>query len=464
MGSLFYGLNTAVNTLRAQTDVLNITGHNIANANTPGYSRQQVGLSQVSDQAQAGLRMGVTLPIGNGVEVKQVSRIRNALYDEIYRKENQNLNFNITTQDLLHQVELLFDEPTDRSLGGIINDFFNGWLDIANQPQNSAARQSLHSVGEEMTDRFHRIYNALVVMREDIDEQISAIPEQINIISAEIADLNVAIRKSEVQGGTANDLRDKLDYLVDELTQYADVRAVGQADGTTTILVGNKVVVDHDTASTLSAKTTLIGEEGLKRTVIVAEDGTEYEPTRGKLGALMTMRDETLLNLMGELNTLAGAIVDTINFDHRIGYGLDGANGRNFFDPGRVYAYNIELSSDIDDVSNIAVSIDGLPGDNQNALNINDLKNRRVIDGSFSINEYYNSIISHLGVIGREAESNRINQELLVNQIDNSRESVKGVSIDEEMVLMLQSQRIYQSASRLIVTLDELLQEVINLK
>ncbi|MFC1486008.1 flagellar hook-associated protein FlgK, partial [Candidatus Latescibacterota bacterium] len=345
----------------------------------------------------------------------------------------------------------------------IINSFFNGWLDLANDPQSMAARQSLSSTAVELTDRMKRIYNALVVMREDINVQISNIPDEINRISSEIADLNVAIRKVEVSGQTANDLRDKRDLLVDELTKYADVRMIEREDGTAMILVGNNVVVERETSSTLSVKSAPINDEGLTRTVIVAEDGSEYKPTRGELGALLNLRDTIIITLMGELNTLAEGIVETINTTHAAGYGLDGVSGRNFFDPDLVRAYNISLSEDISDLTHIAVSGDGTPGDNANALNINNLKTVKVIDG-FTINEYYNSLISDLGVLARDAHDGRMNQELLITQIDNARETVKGVSIDEEMVLMIQAQRIYQSASRMIVVVDQLLEEVINLK
>jgi flagellar hook-associated protein 1 len=462
MGNILYGLNIASNTLRAQSTVLNVTAHNIANANTPGYSRQEALLSQVSDQALAGLRMGSVLSIGSGVEVSEVSRVRYSLYDEIYRKENQGLNYNKSTEDLLNQVELLFDEPSNNSLGGIIDSFFNGWLDVSNQPQDTAARQSLYSTAVELTDRFKRIYTSLENMREDIDSQIAAIPEQINLITSEIADLNVVIRKSEVSGNIANDLRDQRDLLIDQLTGYIDVTSIEQDNGTTTVLAGGKVVVEGATSSTVGVTSTITAS-GYRKTAIVAEDGTEYVPVSGKLGALNDFRDTVIKDIMDQLNTLAGAIVDTINYDHQVGYGLDGQTGRNFFEPALTKAYNITVSSDIKDVSHIAVSIDGATGDNTNALNINSLKTRKVIDGSFTINEYYNSIISQLGVIGKEAQANRTNQELLVTQIDNSRESIKGVSVDEELVQMIQTQRIYQSASRIIVVLDGLLEEVVNL-
>ena len=124
MSTLFYGLNIVKNALRTQTAVLNITAHNIANAETPGYSRQNVIVSAITDDSTRGLRNSPMISIGSGAEATEVARSRFALYDEIYRKENQDLNDYIKTEELMHQVELLFDEPSDRGMSRVINDFF----------------------------------------------------------------------------------------------------------------------------------------------------------------------------------------------------------------------------------------------------------------------------------------------------------------------------------------------------
>jgi flagellar hook-associated protein 1 len=462
MGNLFYGININRNTLKAQTDVMNTTAHNIANANTPGFSRQKVTLASIDDSTGAGLRSSSFLKVGSGVESTMVTRSRFELYDGIFRKVNQGLNFDQKTEEMMHQVELLFDEPSDRSLGGIMNDFFNGWLDISNAPQDIAARQSLHSVASEMTDRFKRIYNSLVGLRDDVNSEIVAIPSQINEIVREITDLNASIFKSEAQGQPANDLRDKLDLLVDELSTFASVRTVKQDNGSTTVLLGNKVLAEREAFTELSTKNIVL-EDGTVRTTIVSSDGLGFEPSDGKLGGLLNFRDNVVTNLLADLDKLAEAIVTNINFEHRVGFGLDGLNDRNFFDPNKKFAFNMELSVDVEDVSHIAVSIDGSRGDNTNAFNLNALKDKRVVDDRYSINEFYNGFIANLGVIAREARSSRMNGELLVTQMNNSRESIKGVSVDEELITMIQAQHIYQSASRLIQIIDQMIEEVLNI-
>lgn len=464
MGNIFYGLNIGKNTLRAQTNVLNMTAHNIANANTPGYSRQKVQLVSISDDKCAGQALTGNVTVGGGVMARGVSRSRFALYDEIYRKKNQDFNYNIKMEEFLSQVEILFDEPSDRGLGSVITNFFNGWLDVANSPQNMAGRQSLYGIANELTDRMKRIYNSLIIMQENVDTVIASIPDDINEKSSEIADLNVSIRVAGGQGNPANDLRDKRDLLIDNLSEYANVRAVEQKDSTVTVLVGPKVIVERDSYIHLGTRTTVSGQRDLKKTVIISEDGTEFVPTQGKLGALIDFRDNTLVSILNDLDKLAEAIVTIINYEHRIGYGLDGSNNRNFFNPDSTRAYDIEVSDDIKDLANIAVSADKSKGDNTNAIAIYEIRDKRIIDNRFSIKELYNGMIAGLGVMAKEAKSGRINEELLLSQIDNARESIKGVSIDEELIQLIQTQHIYQSASRVIVVIDQLLDEIVNLK
>ncbi len=460
MTTLQYGLNITKNTLIAQTQVLDTIAHNVANANTPGFSRQRVILESIPD---GGSKLSTKLLIGGGVEASQVQRSRSSLYDEIFRNENKNLYAYKETENLMHQVELLFDEPSDRGLGSVINDFFNSWSDVANDPLNMASRENSYSLSTEMTDRFHRIFGQLETMQGDIDNEISGLPASLNEISGEIANLNKSIRLAGIQKHGGNDLRDKRDILIDELSQFIDTRSVEHDNGTVTILIGNNIVVDGENYTELKAVTQSSLKENTKRTAIVSEDGNEYFPTKGKLGALLNFRDEVIQQISDYLNKITDSIVTYVNFEHKSGYGLDGITGRNFFDPNRTMAYNIELSPDVKDVSYIAVSADGTKGNNENAIKISELSEAQIIDQGFSIGEYYNSLISKIGIMGRDAQSNRKNEELLVSQIDNAREGIKGVSIDEELIQMIQTQHIYQGAARMITVFDELLETVVSL-
>lgn len=461
MANLFNGLSIALSSIRAQTNMLNVIGHNIANANTPGFSRQTVTLTPI-----AGLNgdkvLGVgELRIGGGVDVKQAARTRYALYDEIYRRENQSLTYYTKMENLVRQVEVLYDEPSDRGLGTLLNNFYNSWYDIANDPGSIAARQQLHNTADELTGRINRYYTSLVEIYEAIDNEIANIPDKINQLTTEVARLNTSIEVTEVNGISSNDLRDQRDAVIDQLTEYSNIQVAEKDSGAVAIFFGDRVVVDGAATEMLSAKSLSAEDRDFRRHSIISKDGTEYVPTQGELGALIDFRDNVLMGLLDDLDTLAETLVTTVNAEHRNGAGLDGVTGWNFFDPESTNAFSIKLSDDISNVANIAASADGSIGDNTNAVTIADLKDRKVIDNYYTITEFYNGIISKLGILSQEAAAGRKNLEMLVSQIENTRQSFQGVNIDEELVLMIQTQRLYQSASRLISVMDRMLETLI---
>jgi flagellar hook-associated protein 1 len=459
VSSLFSGLNIARSALAAQTQVLDVTAHNVANANTPGYTKQTVLLTSAGADGYQGA--GIT--IGDGVRAQLAPRTRTAMYDEIFRRETQNFSADKKTADLLNQVEAIFNEPSDQGLSAVIDQFFNGWQEAANAPQNMAARENLKVIGNELTDRLHLINSNLMDIKNSVDSEISAIPTRINQITEQIASLNTSISNFETQGETSSELRDRRDTLVDELSGLVDVRTVEQSDSSFTVMVGQIVVVEHDSQTSLQPVYAALGENNAGKLVIRSEEGNDYTPGSGELGALLTLRDNGLASVMDKMNEFASALVDGVNAQHKEGYGLDGLNGRNFFDPSKNKASNITLSDDIRNSSNIAVSGDGSKGDNSNALLMGDIKQQKLFENRYSLSDFYNSIVSDIGFMAQKAQNGRTNGELLINQIDTARQNIKGVNIDEELITMIQSQHIYQSASKLISTLDSLLQTLIGM-
>lgn len=463
--SLLSSLSTAKNALNAQTMVLNVISHNVANANTEGYSRQTATLTALSSGSTSSAfgYSSTGVVIGNGVEVTSVARSRSALYDEMYWSENQSYNYYNKLEELFSQVESLIDEPSDDGLSALIDDFYNAWEDLSDNADDLSAREALKSTAEELASRFQRIYSELETMRGEIDTEISTIPTRINEITSEIAALNSSIMVASTEGTSANDLMDQRDLLIDELSEYSDVQVVAQDDGSYTVLIGSNVVVDHDMSVEIEAVTSVATEDEDALTVLRSTDGTEYTPDSGTIGALIWFRDEVITGIEEKLNDLAASIVESVNAVHETGYGLDGGTGREFFDSTNTKAYNISLSSDIDDAGNIAASGTGEELDGSIALAISQLTEEAAVNGTYTVSEYYNALVSDIGIMSSEAQSNQSNTELLVSQIDSSRESVKGVSVDEELVAMIQAQHVYQAASRVITTIDSLLETLINM-
>jgi flagellar hook-associated protein 1 FlgK len=458
MSSILNTFNIARGALMAQSNVLNTTAHNIANASTPGYSRQETQLVSLSLSSDS-----INGSVGAGVEATTVTRARSALYDIVYRQQNQNLNFNEKTEDLLSQVEAYFGEPSDTGLSSYIDKFFNSWQELANSPQSQAARQSLTSVSEQLAERITGIYNSVVSTISDVDAEIAKIPAEINNITGQIASLNTSIKLLTTQGSAPNDLIDKRDLLLDELSVYGEVRTVDKGIGMVDVYLDSTSVVQDATSVKLSTKTEASSAVGANRTVIYTPNGNEFTPKNGKLGALVTFRDQYSQEIIDGLNTFTETLVTSVNAEHSAGYGLDGITGRNFFDPEKTSAGTISLSTDIDNPEAIAASGDGTAGDNSVAFKINDIREKNTINGIYSLTDYYNGIVTDLGVKVNGATSERQNQEILIKQIDNSRENVKGVNLDEELVKMIEAQRLYQSASKMINIMDSLLEEVVNL-
>ena len=300
MSSLINAFNIARGALMAQSSVLNTTAHNIANASTPGYSRQETQLVSVSSELKSSSN-GVA---GSGVEASTVTRARSTLYDMVYRQQNQNLNFNEKTENLLSQVEAYFSEPSDTGLSSYIDKFFNSWQDLANSPQSQAARQSLMSVSEQLTERITGIYDSVVSTISDVDAEIAQIPDEINDITTQIASLNVSIKLLTTQGSAPNDLLDKRDLLLDELSGYGAVKTVDKGVGMVDVYLDSTSVVQDSTAIKLTTKTEASSAVESNRTVIYTPDGNEFTPKSGRLGALVTFRDQYSQEIIDGLDNL----------------------------------------------------------------------------------------------------------------------------------------------------------------
>lgn len=455
MSNIVSGMNIAKSALTSQMTVLNTTANNIANADTPGYTRQTALLSPVPDYTGSSA--------GSGVEVSEIQSYRSAYYDEVYRNKSYNYNEFSQTEQLMSQLELVFNEPSDSGFSATINSFFNAWQDVANDPTSLAARENLKSLTTEMTDNFHLINSQLQTMQEDINSEIETVPGKINEITSELAELNKAISTSDKQVDQANGFKDKRDQLVDDLSEYGNVKVVEQKDNTYTVYFGDKILVEQDNQYILSYEKEVGLANQSNKTVLTTSDGAELNVKSGKLGALSKFRDKTITDIVDKLNTMAESIVTSVNAQHKNGYGLDGTSGRNYFDPEKTSAYNITLSSDVDNNGNIASSLDPGGGGNEIALNISDIGSSKTIQGKYSVSELYNTMIVDIGTKSSQAQSQSSNSELLFNQAKSLRESVSGVNIDEELINMIQTQRIYQSASRLISVYDSLYQSLLNI-
>ncbi len=466
MSNVFGILNTGRTALLTQQKAIDITGHNIANVNTDGYSRQRVNMETnepVSSQP------GQT---GTGVRTAEIQRIYDQFLGAQINEENQNLGNWEAQKGVLERVEIIFDESSGYGLNQAMSEFWNAWQDLANNPSDYAGRAALLAKSETMTTTFNNIYSNLEQIQTDIDTSIMGTVKEINSIAERIAGLNQKIALTEVGGQNANDYRDSRDLLLKELSLMINIDSFENSDGKVTVLVaGGRPLVENISSWNLSTQPDV--DSDFQDIVWTDSGGNPVVITSsisgGKLKGWLEVRDVTIPDYLSKLNDLAEEIITEVNDFHKDGLGLndDVVAERNFFTGTK--ALDIAVNQDIvDDVNNIAAagSLDGLPGGNSNAIKIANLQNELTMNGNpatATFDDYYNSLVSDVGSGVQKATVNFDHQSSMVTHLDNYRESVSGVSLDEEMVNLIKFQHGYNAAARLISVADELLDRVISM-
>lgn len=460
MRSSFSGLDIAYRALQAQQQAINIVNQNIANANTPGYSRQIAHLGATPPYTIPALNRDVAAgQMGTGVAVIDVGRSRSSFIDYQIRNESQTLGQWERMRDALKRVEVVLGEPSDSGLNSLMSRFWQAWHDLTNAPQDAGARRALVEQADSMALAFNAAYSQLTSIRQDLDRQVALGVERVNELTEQIASLNVRIAQVEVLGQRANDLRDQRDLLLDELAKLVRVTYSESPDGSVNVFLGSRALVMRDRAESLS---TVINSSGLTN-IVWTDDASPTAITGGELYGIQQIRDVSLPNFIDELNTLAGQIIVQVNSLHQGGYGLDNSTGMNFFSgsDAQDMAVNPALRTNPEKVAT-AGSADS-PGDNSVAISIARLQNALTMDGGTSdFERFFASMISRLGVEAQRAEMMASNEKLLVDHLTRQKESLSGVSLDEETTHLIQYQRAYQAASRAVNAVDEMLDKLIN--
>lgn len=458
MAGIFQGLEVAKRALLSQQYTLMTIGHNIANASTPGYSRQRVNLVTTDP-----LRLTVGM-MGTGVRVASVRQVRDLFLTDQFRRGNEQLGRWDSLQRALGEVENILREPSDIGLNAVLSEFFAAWHALSQNPESTAARSAVREQATTMANMFHQLSRRLSDLERELDQGIGGKVDRINQLAVEVTQLNLQIARTEVSGKAhANDLRDRRDLLIDQLSLVANVTALESRTGQVRVFLGTMEIVGEGTYNPLATRT---GGAGAltHRTIVWKQTTLSVELQGGELAGLMEARDELVPAYRGMLDDLAAAIVTQVNALHLSGTGLDGTTGHNFFDPAGVTAATIGVGSDVrNDLGNIAASQSGAVGDNANALAIGNLQDALTLNqGTTTFSDFYAEIVSSAGRRSAEAIDGRTNADLVVQQIEFSRQSVQGVSLDEEMANLIQAQHAFDAAARVIATVDQVLDTLIN--
>lgn len=519
MRSTFSGLEIAKRSLFAQQTALQTTAHNIANANTKGYTRQTVNLVASRPMEALGLtRSNTPGQMGTGVEFDSIYRIREQFLDHQFYNENKNLGQWTIRKDTLEKLEAIVNEPSDTGIRQVIENFWNSWQVLSKEPENLTARAALKEGALALTDAFNHTSKQLQDLSGDITENINVKVNQANSMLSQISNLNNEIFRIEGLGDNANDLRDQRDVLADELSKVINIAVQEDSTGYN-IRMGNTGLINGTSVGTTFTADTyaaalasgdlnsgevygmLVSRDQYIASYQFQLDSMVKSLVEGDVGVTLpqgtVVPDGTIIDGVTYTGTVAdrtlGAdtplIVKGINGLHQLGYTLgdppasglpfftlkDGASGFN----AESLTVNPEI---VNNVQNIAASnrvyedASGaekvVKGNNEIALLIAGLKNEkfdfepdasgRPVLSNGTFDEFLRAIVGQIGVETQEAIRQATNQKILADQVDSRRQSVSGVSLDEEMANMIKYQHAYNAAARAMTTFDELLNKVIN--
>ena len=456
-GGLMGILQLGKRTLQANQYAQNVVGNNIANVNTPGYTRQRVRLTPgTSVDSPYG-------KIGSGVNIEGIERMRDNFTDQIFRNSSSNLNRWETTDLILQRTDAAFTEEDGSGIGSMIDRFFNSWYDLSNDPESKQARVAVREAGLSLSSTMNRMAHYVRDQRVDANAQVESVVGRINGLISKIADLNAKIPGVKDFSITrSSELMDQRDRLIDDLSQLVDVRVSDSGKIGLNVYIGSINVVSGGNA--LEIEMNSDDSNGVPVTELTVLGSFPLKVTNGELAGLIELRDEILPAYSNDLDRLAQGIVEQVNTYHSAGYAADGSTGINFFDNQFITGESMRLSSDIiNNVDNIAPAAQDAAGDNTQALLIAGLKDTPTMDGS-SIRDFYGQIINQVGEDGYLARVNVQNYEIMQSQASLQRDAMIGISLDEEMVEMIKYEQAYQAAARVINTADTMIETLLSLK
>jgi len=441
--STFMGLETSLRGLLAQQQALDTTSHNIANASTTGYSRQVAVFQASPAYTMPGVTTAPAGPgqIGTGVDVAGYQRIRDAFLDVQYRAQSMLQGQAQANQDGLQQVQLAFNEPTDSGISSLLSNYWGAWQNLSNNPEDMGTRQALAQSAASLADGFQSLSSQLTTLQSQTAQNVTDQINQVNNLGTQIAQLNLTISKITATGNSPNDLLDQRDLLVDQLSALGNVAVTNGVNGSVDISFGGASLVTAGTSATL-AESDLTGLSA------------------GKIQGLITLRDTTIPGYQAQLNTIASTLITKTNAQSAAGFDLNGNAGGAFFTG--TDATDIAVNPAL--VSNpalIAASATGAVGDAGNALRMAGMQTTPTI-GAATIDAAYTQLVTQVGADVQQATNQVETTTALTNALQNQRQSVSGVSLDEEMTNLITFQRGYQASARALSAMDDMLDQLIN--
>jgi flagellar hook-associated protein 1 FlgK len=462
MGGLLSALNTGKISMATSQKAIEVTGNNIANVNNENYSRQTPELSPTPTLNYKGYF------IGTGVKVSDITRAQDVFVTNQLQEKYGAFGEANAKSSPLAELERVFS-ISEEGLATEIDKFFDSWQELSANPGGTTERQMVIQQGELLTDAFRDASTALDSAQQNIDDSLVSKVTDININLESLAELNSRITTLETAGTSPNSFLDQRDAILQKLTEDLGVQVYEDEAGMVSVqLPGGAPLVQGSSHLTLTG--TVV--DGLTQFSVVDENisiGISVDDIGGEFGGMLDVRDNLIPEMNDGLDELAYNIVTEVNTRHRAGVGLDGVSNRAFFEDitdisGACRNMAVDLTSATEVAAGTDTGSGAMVGDNTNALAIASLADQKIIGGTASFTDYYATLT---GRVGLEASQNKLelgNADDTIVQLKNLRDGVQGVSLEEEMISLMQYQKGFEASAKFLTAVDEMMTMLLSIK
>lgn len=457
---MFQGLSTALTALYADRQALETAGNNIANVNTEGYSRQRVELQSLGGNLSPSF-WAQSSRVGYGVSIQDITRIRDAFLESRGLQEHSTLGEMKRTQNVMQSMELSFGEPSDNGLQAQLAEYWAVWDDVANKPDDLAARSQVVEQGNTLASYFSQTAISIRNMKQSTTDGLKSNISSLNTMAQSVADLNRAIQSAVNSGSSPNALFDQRDAIVNKMADLAGVRVEPTASGSIAVMIGGIAIVRDDRANRLQVDESganIVLRWDTDNNAATTTDGFPADLKGGDTGALMTALNVTIPKYLNLLNNVAADLISTVNTQHQLGIDQNGDPGIAFFTGTDAFTIGVSATLAADTRLVAAGASGGGPVDGENARL---LANFAELQGGPDAE--YRRLADIMGVEAQRANRQLAIQSEITNAVDASRQAASGVNLDEEMTNMVRFQKSYSAAAKYLTVMDEVLETLINI-
>jgi len=436
---------------------MDVTGHNIANVNTRGYSRQTVDFVQTDPTY---FYNGGRQALGTGVNIASINRIRDMFLDSrMFTATGDQSRFGTLTAQL-ERIQQVYQEPGPTGLGASLDKFFNSWSGLASNPNEPAMRLQVRQSAQLLADRIRGSYAEMTGHEADLNTSVTTLFDRVDTLTKQIDTLNKEIRTQSALGAVPNDLLDQRDLAIESLGNLVPVTTVQLSDGSVNVTAAGYQTNDQSGANPIPRTFSAANQ------TLTDASGNVYHARSGELAGLFQSLQQ-IQTSKTSLDTLANNLRTSTNALHLVGTNPNGTTGVQFFGEAAVQtgAIDFDLSAAVKaDVRNISNSATGAPGDGALALQLSQLRSTSVVGlGNKTFSQFHADRMAALGNDRAYFGSALDTQMAVVDQIENQRQAVSGVSLDDEMANLMRFQRSYQAAAKLVTMFDQSIQDLLGM-